>query len=95
MFKYISIFLLTLLLVGCAGKPKFDIRTQTVAYKDLEVRAQKNPVTGEYNPLLLKDGTEGTYEKVWAEISGDIRDSYLTGDEGQDGYRDNHLRASV
>ena len=37
MFKYISIFLLTLLLVGCAGKPKFDIRTQTVAYKDLSV----------------------------------------------------------
>ena len=54
------------------------------AYKDLEVRAQKNPLTGEYDPLLLKDGTEGTYEKVWAEISGDIRDSYLTGDEGQD-----------
>ena len=37
MFKYIGIFLLTLLLVGCAGKPKFDIRTQTVAYKDLSV----------------------------------------------------------
>ncbi len=37
MFKYIGIFLLTLLLVGCAGKPKFDVRTQTVAYKDLTV----------------------------------------------------------
>ena len=37
MFKYIGIFLLTLLLVGCAGKPKFDVRTQTVAYKDLSV----------------------------------------------------------
>ena len=37
MFKYIGIFLLTLLLVSCAGKPKFDIRTQTVAYKDLTI----------------------------------------------------------
>ena len=54
------------------------------AYKDLEVRAQKNPETGEYNPLLLKDGTEGTYEQVWAEISGDIRNSRLTGNEAQD-----------
>ena len=35
MFKYIGIFLLSLLLVGCAGKAKFDVRTQTVAYKDL------------------------------------------------------------
>ena len=37
MFKYIGIFLLTLLLVGCAGKPKFDVRTATVAYKDLTI----------------------------------------------------------
>ena len=37
MFKYIGIFLLSLMLVGCAGKPKFDVRTQTVAYKDLTV----------------------------------------------------------
>ena len=37
MLKYVSIFLLSLLLVGCAGKAKFDVRTQTVAYKDLEV----------------------------------------------------------
>ena len=35
MLKYISVFLLSLLLVGCAGKAKFDVRTQTVAYKDL------------------------------------------------------------
>ena len=36
MFKYIGIFLLTLLLVGCSTpKAKFDIRTQTVAYKNL------------------------------------------------------------
>ena len=35
MIKYIGIFLLALLLVGCAGKPKFDVRTQTVAYKAL------------------------------------------------------------
>jgi len=35
MFKYIGIILLALLMAGCATKPKFDIRTQTVAYKDL------------------------------------------------------------
>ena len=36
MFKYIGIFLLTLLLVGCSTpKAKFDIKTQTVAYKEL------------------------------------------------------------
>ena len=35
MFKYIGIILLALLMAGCAGKPKFDVRTQTVAYKDL------------------------------------------------------------
>ena len=35
MFKYIGIILLALLLASCAGKPKFDVRTQTVAYKDL------------------------------------------------------------
>ena len=35
MLKNVSIFLLSLLLVGCAGKAKFDVRTQTVAYKDL------------------------------------------------------------
>ena len=36
MFKYIGIFLLTLLLVSCAGKPDFDVRIADVAYKDLE-----------------------------------------------------------
>jgi len=35
MFKYIGIFLLSLMLVGCVGKPKFDVRTQQVAYKEL------------------------------------------------------------
>ena len=36
MFKYIGIFLISLLLVGCAtNKAKFDVRTQKVAYKDL------------------------------------------------------------
>ena len=35
MFKYIGIFLLSLMLVGCAGKAKFDVRTQQVAYKEL------------------------------------------------------------
>ncbi len=37
MFKYITIFLLTLLLVGCAAKPDFDVRKQPIQYKDLEV----------------------------------------------------------
>ena len=37
MFKYIGIFLLTLLLVGCAAKPDFDVRKQQIQYKDLEV----------------------------------------------------------
>ena len=36
MFKYLGIILLSTLLVGCAtNKAKFDVRTQTVAYKDL------------------------------------------------------------
>jgi len=36
MLKYIGIFLLSLMLVGCAtNKAKFDVRTQKVAYKDL------------------------------------------------------------
>ena len=35
MFKYIGIFLLSLMLVGCAGKAKFDVRKQQVAYKEL------------------------------------------------------------
>ena len=42
MLRILSIILLTLLLVGCAGSNKvnFDIRTQTVAYTDLtEIKA--------------------------------------------------------
>ena len=35
MFKYIGIFLLSLMLVGCATKANFDVRTQKVAYKIL------------------------------------------------------------
>ena len=42
MFKYIGIFLLSLMLVGCATKAKFDVRTQQVAYKDLtSIKAPK------------------------------------------------------
>ena len=42
MFKYIGIFLLTLLLVSCAGKPDFDVRSQSVLYKELtEVKLLK------------------------------------------------------
>ena len=36
MFKYLAIILLSTLLVGCAtNKASFDVKTQTVAYKDL------------------------------------------------------------
>ena len=36
MFKYLGIILLSTLLVGCAtNKASFDVKTQTVAYKDL------------------------------------------------------------
>ena len=35
MFKSIVVFLLALLLVSCAGKPDFDVRTQPVMYKNL------------------------------------------------------------
>ena len=35
MFRSIVILLLTLLLVSCAGRPDFDVRTQPVQYKDL------------------------------------------------------------
>ena len=36
MLKTLSIILLSFILVGCAAnKPKFDVRTQQVAYKDL------------------------------------------------------------
>ena len=49
MFKYIGIFLLTLLLVGCSTpKAKFDIRTQTVAYKDLS-----NIQSPEGEPIII------------------------------------------
>ncbi len=49
MFKYIGIFLLSLMLVGCASnKAKFDIRTQTVAYKDLS-----NIQSPEGEPIII------------------------------------------
>jgi|TARA_R110002020_G_scaffold433584_1_gene643686 curli production assembly/transport component CsgG len=35
MLKTLSIILLSFILVGCAGKAKFDVRTQQVSYKDL------------------------------------------------------------
>ena len=36
MFKTLSIILLSFILVGCAtNKASFDVKTQTVAYKDL------------------------------------------------------------
>ena len=42
MFKYIGIFLLTLLLVSCASKPDFDVRTSPVLYKNLtEINSPK------------------------------------------------------
>ena len=48
MFKYIGIFLLSLMLVGCAGKAKFDVRTQQVAYKELS--SIKSP---EGDPIII------------------------------------------
>ena len=42
MFRSIVILLLTLLLVSCAGKPDFDVRSQPVLYKELtEVKLPK------------------------------------------------------
>jgi len=42
MFKTLSIILLSFILVGCAGKAKFDVRTQQVSYKDLStIKAPK------------------------------------------------------
>ena len=42
MLRAIGIFLLTLLLVSCAGRPDFDVRTQPVQYKDLtEIKSPK------------------------------------------------------
>ena len=42
MFRLIGIFLLTLFLASCASTPDFDVRTQTVAYKDLtEINSPK------------------------------------------------------
>ena len=38
----IAIIFLTFLLVSCASTPDFDVRTQTVAYKDLtEINSPK------------------------------------------------------
>ena len=36
MLRIFFTFILTLLLVSCAGKPDFDVRTQIIAYKNLE-----------------------------------------------------------
>ena len=42
MLKTLSIILLSFILVGCAGKAKFDVRTQQVSYKDLStIKAPK------------------------------------------------------
>ena len=42
MFRTLLIILLSFILVGCAGKAKFDVRTQQVAYKDLStIKAPK------------------------------------------------------
>ena len=42
MFRSLLIILLSFILVGCAGKAKFDVRTQQVSYKDLStIKAPK------------------------------------------------------
>ena len=48
MFRSIAIFLLTLLLVSCAGKPDFDVRTQPNKYKEI---ATIQPPVGD--PIIL------------------------------------------
>jgi curli production assembly/transport component CsgG len=42
MFRTIGIFLLTLFLASCAGRPDFDVKTQSVSYKSLtEINSPK------------------------------------------------------
>ena len=60
MFKSIVVFLLALLLVICAGKPDFDVRTQTVAYKDL---TEINSPKGEPIILAVYDFADLTGQK--------------------------------
>ncbi len=48
MFRTLVIFLLTLLLVSCAGKPDFDVRKQTIKYKEI---GTLQPPVGE--PIII------------------------------------------
>ncbi|MBC8430269.1 MAG: curli production assembly protein CsgG [Pelagibacteraceae bacterium] len=48
MFRTLAIFLLTLLLVSCAGKPDFDVRKQTIKYKEI---GTLQPPVGE--PIII------------------------------------------
>jgi len=54
------------------------------AYSAFEVSAKPNSETGDFDDLLLKNGTPGTFDQVWSQKSSDIRDKYLTGDPSKD-----------
>ena len=60
MFRIIGIFLLTLFLASCASTPDFDVRTQTVAYKDL---TEINSPKGEPIILAVYDFADLTGQK--------------------------------
>lgn len=60
MFRLIGIFLLTLFLASCASTPDFDVRTQTVAYKDL---TEINSPKGEPIILAVYDFADLTGQK--------------------------------
>ena len=48
MLRTIAIFLLTLLLVSCGGKPDFDVRKQSLQYKEI---GTMQPPIGE--PIII------------------------------------------
>ena len=60
MLRIIGIFLLTLFLASCASTPDFDVRTQTVAYKDL---TEINSPKGEPIILAVYDFADLTGQK--------------------------------
>ena len=60
MFRNIAIILLTLLLVSCAGKPDFDVRTQPNKYKEI---ATIQPPVGDPIILAVYDFVDLTGQK--------------------------------
>ena len=60
MFRTLAIFLLTLLLVSCAGKPDFDVRTQPNKYKEI---ATIQPPIGDPIIIAVYDFLDMTGQK--------------------------------